>query len=80
MQKNKKILVGGGAGYIGTQLVPLLVEAGYRVEVIDLLWFGNHLPEGVKVIKKDLFDLLFAGVQAGCHDARSRIAAPAVAP
>jgi len=56
MQKNKKILVGGGAGYIGTQLVPLLVEAGYEVEVIDLLWFDNHLPHTIKVTKKNLFE------------------------
>ncbi|MEK7144819.1 MAG: SDR family oxidoreductase [Patescibacteria group bacterium] len=56
MKKKKKILVGGGAGYIGTQLVPLLVKAGYGVEVIDLLWFGNHLPKGVKVSQRDLFD------------------------
>jgi nucleoside-diphosphate-sugar epimerase len=50
-----KILVAGGAGYIGTFLVPALVERGYDVEVIDLMWFGNHLPETVKVIEKDLF-------------------------
>lgn len=25
------------------------------MDVIDLLWFGNHLPDGVKVIQKDLF-------------------------
>jgi len=50
-----KILVAGGAGYIGSRLVPVLLEHGYEVEVIDLLWFGNHLPSEVKVIKKDLF-------------------------
>ncbi len=64
---NKKTLVGGGAGYIGTQLVPLLVEAGYEVEVIDLLWFGNHLPTGVKVTKKDLFECTEADM-AGFDD------------
>ncbi len=51
-----KILVAGGAGYIGSALVPELVGHGYEVEVIDLLWFGNCLPKGVRVIKKDLFD------------------------
>jgi len=51
-----KILVGGGAGYIGSALIPVLIEYGYEVDVIDLLWFGNHLPKDVKVIKKDLFD------------------------
>jgi len=50
-----KILVAGGAGYVGSVLVPKLVEHGYEVDVIDLLWFGNHLPNDVKVIKKDLF-------------------------
>lgn len=52
-----KILVGGGAGFIGSILVPLLQEHGYEVDVVDLLWFGNHLPDGTKVIQRDLLDL-----------------------
>jgi len=52
-----KILVAGGAGYIGSALVPALMEHGHEVEVIDLLWFGNYLPEEVKVIRKDLFEV-----------------------
>lgn len=51
-----KILVAGGAGYVGSLLVPSLLEHGYEVDVIDLLWFGNYLPKEVKVIKKDLFE------------------------
>ncbi len=51
-----KILVAGGAGYVGSVLIPKLIEHGYEVDVIDLLWFGNYLPENVKVIKRDLFD------------------------
>ena len=51
-----KILVAGGAGYVGSALVPTLVEHGYEVEVIDLLWFGNHLPKNVKVVQKNIFD------------------------
>lgn len=51
-----KILVAGGAGYIGTMLVPYLIDHGYEVEVIDLLWFGNYLPDSVNVTKKDLFE------------------------
>jgi nucleoside-diphosphate-sugar epimerase len=50
-----KILVAGGAGYIGSVLVPILLEHGYEVDVIDLLWFGNNLPREVNVIKKELF-------------------------
>jgi len=50
-----RILVAGGAGYIGSKLIPVLLEHGYKVDVVDLLWFGNSLPENVSVIKKDLF-------------------------
>ncbi len=52
-----KILIAGGAGYIGSVLVPQLIERGYEVDVIDLLWFGNHLPDGVKVIQKEIMTL-----------------------
>jgi nucleoside-diphosphate-sugar epimerase len=51
-----RILVGGGAGYIGSRLVPSLIEHGYQVDVVDLLWFGNHLPREISVTKKTLFD------------------------
>ncbi len=51
-----KIAVVGGAGYLGSVLVPILIEHGYEIDVIDHLWFGNHLPKNVNIIKKDLFD------------------------
>jgi len=50
-----RILAAGGAGYIGSRLIPVLLEHGYEVDVVDLLWFGNHLAENVNVIKRDLF-------------------------
>ena len=53
----KKILIAGGAGYIGTLLAKELYDRNYNVEVVDLLWFGNHLPEGIKVHKKSCLDL-----------------------
>jgi nucleoside-diphosphate-sugar epimerase len=49
-------LLAGGAGYVGSALAPVLLEHGYEVEVVDLLWFGNHLPANVKVTRKNLFD------------------------
>ncbi len=52
-----KILIAGGAGYIGSFLIPKLIERGYDVDVIDLLWFGNHLPKEANIKKKDIFDL-----------------------
>jgi len=52
-----KILVAGGAGYIGSVMVPKLAERGYDVDVVDLLWFGNNLPANINVIQKDIFNL-----------------------
>ncbi len=52
-----KILIAGGAGYIGSALVPKLLDRGYEVDVIDLLWFGNNLPKEAKIIQKDIFTL-----------------------
>lgn len=52
-----KVLVAGGAGYLGSALVPKLLERGYEVTVVDLLWFGNHLPPEVPVVRKDVLDL-----------------------
>ncbi len=37
------ILVTGGSGYIGTCLVPRLLDLGHRVRVIDRLFFGDGL-------------------------------------
>jgi nucleoside-diphosphate-sugar epimerase len=51
-----KILVAGGAGYIGSVLVPVLLDHGYEVTVVDSLWFGNHLPGEATVTCKDLFE------------------------
>jgi nucleoside-diphosphate-sugar epimerase len=56
----KKILLAGGAGYIGTELCKRLLKLDYKVTVIDDLWFGNNLNPKVELIKKDLFQVSHA--------------------
>ena len=43
----KSVLVTGGAGYVGSVLVPKLLKAGYRVKVIDLFMYGNDVLKSV---------------------------------
>lgn len=40
-KKPEHVLVVGGAGYLGSVLVPLLLERGYRTRVLDSLMFGR---------------------------------------
>lgn len=46
--KNRKIVVTGGAGYVGAVLVPKLLELGYSVKVIDLYIYGEDVFDSVK--------------------------------
>ena len=52
-----RILIVGGAGYVGSALIPALVERGYAVDVVDLKWFGVNLPREVSVVDKDILSL-----------------------
>jgi len=52
-----KLLIAGGAGYVGSVLIPKLLDRGYKVDVVDLFWFGNHLPRQVGILNKDIFQL-----------------------
>jgi nucleoside-diphosphate-sugar epimerase len=53
------VLVPGGAGYIGCVLVPRLLERGYRVRVLDRLYFGEEPLAGFR----DRVELVVADVR-----------------
>jgi nucleoside-diphosphate-sugar epimerase len=53
------ILVTGGCGYVGSQLVPRLCDLGHKVRVVDTQWFGNFLghKSELEVIKKAVSEI-----------------------
>lgn len=42
MSNPQTVLVTGGAGYVGSVLVPKLLVAGHRVKVIDWYLYGAN--------------------------------------
>ena len=58
----KRVLVTGGAGYVGAVLVPKLLQAGYAVRVLDLFLYGDDVLDQVadhadlEIVKGDLRD------------------------
>lgn len=66
-----RVLVTGGAGYIGSVLVPILIERGYQVRVVDIGLFGTrHLPPEAELIAADVVNAdqeWLDGVEAVIH-------------
>lgn len=54
----KKIFITGGGGYVGTRLVPILLNEGYKVTVYDTFYFGNflHPHKNLEMIIGDIRD------------------------
>jgi nucleoside-diphosphate-sugar epimerase len=69
----KRVLVTGGAGYVGSNLVPKLLGAGYAVSVLDLYIYGENIfaeyrsSPHLREVKGDLRDpQATARALAGC--------------
>lgn len=68
------VLVTGGAGYVGSVLVPKLLDVGHHVKVLDLFIYGDHVLDEVtnhprfEAIQGDLRDQsLLKTILKGCN-------------
>ncbi len=71
---SKRILVTGGCGYIGSVLVPILLQRGYKVRVFDKLYFGDEplraVFDRIELIPGDVRDFdadVLNGIDAVIH-------------
>ena len=70
-----RILITGGAGYVGAVLVPYLLEKNYEVTVIDLMIYGKNVLKkhpNLKIIEgdirnKDLIEKILPGHKTVIH-------------
>lgn len=60
-EPDQLVLVTGGGGYIGSVLVPRLLERGYRVRVLDRLYWGQaplaRVSEQIEIVEADVRDM-----------------------
>ncbi len=63
-----RVCITGSNGYVGSALVPYLIEAGHEVVAYDIQWFYVFSEmKGLTQIKGDIRDLpLFSKAVAGC--------------
>jgi len=74
MSQRKRVLVVGGAGYLGSVLSSRLFEAGYEVTIYDCLTFGKEpiaglIARGCRLIHADIQDAELMARAVSEHDA-----------
>ena len=72
-KRMRHVAVTGGAGYVGSALIPKLLDAGHNVTVLDLYLYGDrvfnghHDHPGLRECRGDIRDLAFvANALRGC--------------
>ena len=66
-----KIFITGGAGYVGSALVPKLLSLGHQVSVLDLMIYGEDVLDdnkNLKKIKGDIRDIKLISNAVQGHD------------
>jgi nucleoside-diphosphate-sugar epimerase len=68
-----RVFVTGGAGYVGSLLIPQLLDRGYKVTSYDISYYGdNFLPKSnpnLKVVQGDIRDTAKLANAVAGHDA-----------
>jgi len=70
-KKKEKILITGGAGYVGAVLTPYLLNKGHKITVIDLMIFGEETlgkNSNLRIIKGDIRDTNLLKKELPNHD------------
>jgi nucleoside-diphosphate-sugar epimerase len=72
VKRFERVLITGGAGYVGSNLVPKLLSKGYKVTVLDLYMYGDVFADlkgnpNLTEVKGDMRDpAVVAQAVAGC--------------
>src|SRR3954462_10875847 len=60
-ERGLRILLAGCAGYVGCVLTPRLVQRGYKVRILDRMWWGEEPLAGfrdqIEVVQADVRDV-----------------------
>ena len=74
MKAERRVLVTGAGGYVGSRLVPSLISNGYEVVAVDTYWYGKNVldfdsVESLRVEELDIRnELALKGVMQGVTD------------